>query len=120
VNAWADPEGPHGSTVAERAVSGVPLEPTEVEPRNRVTIIPIYEYSCQDCGHEFEALVRGGETPACPECESRSLERAFSLPAVRSSGTHDLAMRAARKRDERQGQERMHAQREYELNHDDH
>jgi len=29
-------------------------------------------------------------------------------------------MRAARKRDLRQGQERMHTQREYELNHDDH
>jgi hypothetical protein len=29
-------------------------------------------------------------------------------------------MKAARKRDQRQGQERMHAQREYELNHDDH
>jgi hypothetical protein len=31
-----------------------------------------------------------------------------------------MAMRAARKRDQRQGSERMHAQREYELNHDDH
>ncbi len=29
-------------------------------------------------------------------------------------------MRAARTRDQRQGAERMHAQREYELNHDDH
>jgi hypothetical protein len=29
-------------------------------------------------------------------------------------------MRAARARDKRQGEERMHAQREYELNHDDH
>jgi len=31
-----------------------------------------------------------------------------------------MAMRAARKRDKRQGEERMHTQREYELNHDDH
>jgi hypothetical protein len=30
-----------------------------------------------------------------------------------------MAMRAAKKRDQRQGTERMHAQREYELNHDD-
>ncbi len=29
-------------------------------------------------------------------------------------------MKAARARDKRQGTERMHAQREYELNHDDH
>jgi hypothetical protein len=30
-----------------------------------------------------------------------------------------MAMRAARKRDERQGRERMHTQREYELSHED-
>lgn len=84
------------------------------------SIIPIYEYSCQDCGNEFEALVRGGSGARCPECESTNLERAFSLPAVHSSTTHEMAMRAARKRDKRQGEERMRAQREYELNHDDH
>ena len=83
-------------------------------------IIPIYEYSCQGCGHSFEALVRGSAAPSCPECQSEDLERHFSLPAVQSTGTHDKAMRAARKRDLRQGQERMHTQREYELNHDDH
>jgi hypothetical protein len=64
--------------------------------------------------------VRGAETPACPECESKELTREFSLPTVHSSGTHDLAMRAAKKRDVKQGTERMHTQREYELNHDDH
>jgi len=83
-------------------------------------IIPIYEYACQGCGHEFEALVRGSATPACPECESTELERKFSLPTMHTSGSHDMAMRAAKARDRRQGSERMHAQREYELNHDDH
>jgi hypothetical protein len=56
----------------------------------------------------------------CPKCESSTLERTFSLPTVHSSGTHAMAMRAAKKRDQRQGTERMHTQREYELNHDDH
>ena len=84
------------------------------------TIIPIYEYSCQGCGNQFEALVRGAEKPTCPECESADLAREFSLPTVHSTGTHDLAMRAAKKRDQGQGYERMHTQREYELNHDDH
>ena len=46
------------------------------------------------------------------------MERTISTPAVKSSGTHELAMRAAKKRDAAQGKERMHAQREYELNHD--
>ena len=81
--------------------------------------MPIYEYSCQECGNEFEALVRGEAQPSCPACGAVALERLFSLPTVQSSGTHDKAMRAARRRDQRQGQERMHAQREYELNHDD-
>jgi hypothetical protein len=58
--------------------------------------------------------------PSCPKCESKELERLFSLPTVQSTGTHDMAMRAAKKRDMRQGRERMHTQREYELNHDDH
>ena len=84
------------------------------------TIIPIYEYTCQGCGNDFEALIRGSDTPACPECESTDLERQFSLPTMHTSGTHDMAMRAAKARDKRQGSERMHTQREYELNHDDH
>ncbi len=64
--------------------------------------------------------MRGEQAPSCPECKGQDLERLFSLPTVQSAGTHDLAMRAARKRDQRQGSERMHTQREYELNHDDH
>ncbi|MGY8777839.1 MAG: FmdB family zinc ribbon protein [Longimicrobiales bacterium] len=83
-------------------------------------MIPIYEYSCQGCGHQFEALIRGSEKPACPDCESTELEREFSLPTVHSSGTRAMSMRAAKNRDQKQGSERMHTQREYELHHDDH
>jgi len=63
--------------------------------------------------------VRGAEKPLCPKCDSGDLERHFSLPTVQSSGTRAMSMRAAKKRDQRQGNERMHTQREYELNHDD-
>lgn len=91
-----------------------------MQPEDTDSIIPIYEYSCQACGHEFEALVRGKVEAACPACEGTELERLFSLPTVHSSGTHELAMRAAKQRDKKQGEERMRAQREYELNHDDH
>ncbi|MBM4195089.1 MAG: zinc ribbon domain-containing protein [Gemmatimonadetes bacterium] len=80
--------------------------------------MPIYEYRCGECAHEFEALVRGGTEPTCEKCKSAKLERLFSLPAIKSDSTHDLAMRAARKRDKAQGIEREHAQREYERNHD--
>lgn len=80
--------------------------------------MPIYEYRCEDCGHEFEALVRSSDTPACEKCASPKLARLLSLPAIKSETTSELAMRAARKRDKAQGQERVAAQREYERNHD--
>ncbi|MGH7618993.1 MAG: FmdB family zinc ribbon protein [Gemmatimonadaceae bacterium] len=81
--------------------------------------MPLFDFRCSSCGNEFEALVRGQAQPACPRCASTDLERLLSLPAVKSETTHDKAMRAARKRDQRQGAEREHAQREYEANHDD-
>ncbi|MEJ2038528.1 MAG: zinc ribbon domain-containing protein [Desulfosarcinaceae bacterium] len=40
--------------------------------------MPIYEYQCEGCGHEFECLVFGQETPACPACESKKVCRLMS------------------------------------------
>ena len=42
--------------------------------------MPIYEYACKACGHEFETLVLGETKPECPSCQSRDLER-LALPA---------------------------------------
>jgi putative FmdB family regulatory protein len=81
--------------------------------------MPIFEYSCKSCGREFETLVRTGDTPACPACASTELERLLSLAAVHSSGTHELALKAAAKRDKVQGSEKAREQREYELHHND-
>jgi len=33
--------------------------------------MPIYEYTCKDCSHEFEALVYGREKAECPKCHSK-------------------------------------------------
>ena len=82
--------------------------------------MPIYEYTCASCGNEFELLVRSQTTPACPACDSQDLERRLSLPRVHSASTRAKSMRAAKARDARQGKERMQAQKEYELSHDDH
>ena len=81
--------------------------------------MPIYDYSCRGCGHTFEALVRSATVPACPQCRSEDLERLLSLPAVQSESTKSRAMRAAKRRDAGQANERVHAQREYEAHHDD-
>lgn len=80
--------------------------------------MPIFEYVCNDCATEFEALVRGSKTPACPECGSANLERKLSSPVPRSESTRDLVKRETRRRDAAQAKDQAHEQRKYELNHD--
>ncbi|MEA3247281.1 MAG: zinc ribbon domain-containing protein [Gemmatimonadota bacterium] len=80
--------------------------------------MPIYEYRCRSCERAFDLLVRSSTVPRCAGCGSTDLEKLVSLPAIKSEATHDLAMRAAKRRDKAQGQERVAAQAEYERNHD--
>jgi putative FmdB family regulatory protein len=40
--------------------------------------MPLYEYECRTCRQQFEALVRTGDTPACPSCHGTDLERLLS------------------------------------------
>ena len=50
--------------------------------------MPLYEYRCLACGHQFELLIlKSSEPPACPSCASDSLERILSMFAVSSDGT---------------------------------
>ena len=81
--------------------------------------MPIFDFVCTNCQHPFEVLVRGSAVPTCPECGSEALEKQQSLPSLRTASTRGLAMQAAKRRDLSQGAEREHAQRQYELNHDD-
>ena len=82
--------------------------------------MPVYEYVCNACGKEFEVLLLRQETAACPSCDSDDLKRILSAPRVKSSSTRDLAMRAAKKRDQTQAWERVNEQRKYEESHDRH
>jgi putative FmdB family regulatory protein len=81
--------------------------------------MPIFEYVCQECQHQFETLVLGSTVPSCPACDSQELERQISRPAIKSDTTHALAMKAAKQRDRRLGTDRMHERIEYEASHDD-
>lgn len=81
--------------------------------------MPIYEYQCKGCGHQFEALVRKSDVPACPSCASPDLERLLSLPALKTESTKAQAMKAAQKRDKAQGTERTIEQLKYERSHND-
>ena len=84
--------------------------------------MPLWEFSCGGCGEEFELLLlgRSGEREECPRCGGTKLERLLSVPGVKSDGTRDLAMRAARKRDAHQARDRINERRRYEESHDRH
>lgn len=48
--------------------------------------MPIYEYSCIPCGHDFEAIVGvRAANPVCPECEGET-EKRISLSAFHLKG----------------------------------
>ncbi len=44
--------------------------------------MPIFEYVCKECQHEFEALVFGKQKAECPKCQSKKLEPQLSVFAV--------------------------------------
>jgi putative FmdB family regulatory protein len=46
--------------------------------------MPLYEYHCNDCGEEFEKMVRFSDAdinPACPSCESEDTRKKVSIAA---------------------------------------
>ncbi|MCU1296366.1 MAG: hypothetical protein JWO91_644 [Acidobacteriaceae bacterium] len=48
--------------------------------------MPIFEYSCKECNHEFEALVFGNQKAECPKCHGKKLAPQLSVFAVSSKG----------------------------------
>jgi putative FmdB family regulatory protein len=53
--------------------------------------MPIFEYICQECDHQFEALVYGKEKAECPNCHGRKLAPQLSVFAVSAKGTTSSA-----------------------------
>ena len=48
--------------------------------------MPIFEYVCKQCDHEFEAILYGKQTAECPKCKSKKLETQLSVFAVAAKG----------------------------------
>ncbi len=48
--------------------------------------MPLFEYACKHCDHQFETLVRSTEMPECPSCHGTELERRLSSFAAHTSG----------------------------------
>ena len=51
--------------------------------------MPIYEYICNDCGHQFETLQKMSDAPLndCPVCNKSALKKKISAPGFRLSGS---------------------------------
>jgi putative FmdB family regulatory protein len=57
--------------------------------------MPIFEYICQECKHEFEALVFGRDKAICPKCQSKKLNPQLSVFAVSAKGISNSGSPAA-------------------------
>lgn len=81
--------------------------------------MPLYDYRCRACGHEFEALVRAPHAPACPSCASADLERLLSgfSVSIRSGGLSNAARRAVQKQQRNQKRDHAAYQEENEKKH---
>jgi putative FmdB family regulatory protein len=79
--------------------------------------MPIHEYACRTCQHQFEAIVRASDTPRCPSCCSDDLERLVSTFAVDSEGSRKLSLDAARRQNARVTRDKAWADYEYERKH---
>ncbi len=51
--------------------------------------MPIYEYQCQRCGHELEAMQKMSEEPlkVCPECGESALQKLISAAGFQLKGS---------------------------------
>ena len=47
--------------------------------------MPIHEYACRACNHQFETLVRSSETPSCGSCGSTELDKKLSVFATQGA-----------------------------------
>ena len=51
--------------------------------------MPIYEFVCENCGHEFEELVMSSDNKKCkcPKCKKRKVKKLISTVCTRSAGS---------------------------------
>lgn len=52
--------------------------------------MPLYEYRCNECGAEFEMMLRFSEAdrrPVCPKCESSQTQKKLSSVASFGAAT---------------------------------
>lgn len=63
--------------------------------------MPIYDFLCSKCECLFESLVRGTDTPVCPECGTAEVKKVLALPAAPGKSKEIIAK--ARRQAAREG-----------------
>ncbi|RLS56976.1 MAG: zinc ribbon domain-containing protein [Planctomycetota bacterium] len=48
--------------------------------------MPMFDFRCRKCGHQFEELVGRQEIPSCPTCQDKNVEKLVSAPAGHVAG----------------------------------
>lgn len=83
--------------------------------------MPIYDFTCSDCGERFEALVlrniANPEPPSCPKCHGQKLEQGISTFAVDSEHTREMNLRGQKAKNAKLRKDYQIAQAEYEREH---
>lgn len=51
--------------------------------------MPIYEYKCEQCGHQIEAIQKFSDDPLteCPTCKKQALKKMLSASAFHLKGS---------------------------------
>ena len=51
--------------------------------------MPLYEYRCENCGHQFEKIQRFSDDPitVCPSCGGGPVVKLLSSPAIQFKGS---------------------------------
>jgi len=80
--------------------------------------MPLYDFVCRACGHEFEALVRAPDVPACPECGATDLERLLSSFVANSEEGRQKSAQSSRQQQIRGRRDQLVAEAEYRKQHD--
>ncbi len=80
--------------------------------------MPLYDFACGTCGHEFEALVRPQDpAPSCPSCHGTNLTKLVSSFALDTDERREAAALDSRKRQIVKHKDALVAERENRENH---
>jgi putative FmdB family regulatory protein len=83
--------------------------------------MPIHDFRCRSCGHEFEGLTRPQDPPVtCPACKGGDLEKLLSGFAVSSAESRAASALDSRKRQVRANKDKIVADEEYRKEHEGH